>query len=389
MMVQYNPPPDPQSLLPPLLACIPTAFASPRPPPALLPLLSPILRQRVQLLATSTSSSTDSWLPLLCWESEPAQRLVDVITESDAFELHPVSGQIEVGSIEPLKYRRLDVETLQARIAAAEIGITVIVLWCEGDSDGGGSGWRIAEVRPHDGEDGVKSGQWYASMTEADEQAYQQAFEEAIRDEPAPATAGEGSSSTKDEDDDYWAQYDNIPSRSPEPGRLPETHMAVERQNSLPTTSEADYFDRYAQVQPEMDNDDPSEARTGSGGETTVGYGESATLTSSTLVPHELGNPLSTDTNPERARTTTTIDADIKHPTVTPRGSGAATISRLEAVAGSESPSFPSEPAVRQHISTSIKSLFRLCKGTGIERSTFEEIVRRELETLSMIEEDS
>ncbi|KAL9032118.1 MAG: hypothetical protein Q9180_006688, partial [Flavoplaca navasiana] len=73
------PPPAAETLLPPLLACLPTAFASTRPPPALLPLLSPILRQRVQLLSGSTSSPSDSWLTKLTWDPTKAEGLAPVV----------------------------------------------------------------------------------------------------------------------------------------------------------------------------------------------------------------------------------------------------------------------------------------------------------------------
>ncbi len=146
-MVQFIPPPDTRLLLPPLLACLPTAFASPRPPPALLPLLSPILRQRLQLLSAHAASSSDSWLPLLCWNATSAEELPGII-ESDKFELHPVSGDVEISDIDQLKYRRLDNETLHARVVVSEYRLGIIYLWCEGDQEGGGTGWRVSEVTP-------------------------------------------------------------------------------------------------------------------------------------------------------------------------------------------------------------------------------------------------
>src|ERR1700722_5722616 len=103
-MVMYIPPPAPRDLLPPLLACLPTAFASSRPPPALLPLLSPILRQRVQLL------SCESWLPLLCWDAHAASKLPGII-ENIQLEPPPVSGEVELRDVETIQYRRLDPET--------------------------------------------------------------------------------------------------------------------------------------------------------------------------------------------------------------------------------------------------------------------------------------
>ncbi|KAL9130804.1 MAG: hypothetical protein Q9217_001107 [Psora testacea] len=390
-MVQYIPPPDPRNLLPPLLACLPTAFASPRPPPALLPLLTPILRQRVQLLAATTPSPSESWLPLLCWKSELAQRLIDTVTESDAFELHPISGEIEFGPIEPLKYRRLDDETLQARIAASEMRLTILVLWCEGDQEGQGNGWRVAEVRPLDDEENISSGQWCSSMTEAEEQARRKDFEEAVqeRDEPTAATNGGGSSTAKDDDDDYWNQYDNTPGRSPEADRSPDLILNANQNKHAKITSEAEYFARYAQVHPEMDNEEQSEVRAAIG-ESTLND-EAINSTTETAPQYESRDPISTDRSSEENHTktniTTTTDPNLNHPTAIPPSSGQATVSHLEALASSEAPTFPTERAVRQHISTSIKSLFRLCKDSGIERADFEQIVKTEMEMLGMVED--
>ena len=369
-MVQYIPPPDARSLLPPLLACLPTAFASHRPPPALLPILSPILRQRVQLLATTATSSTESWLPLLCWESEPAQRLVDVVVESDAFELHPISGEIECGSIKPLRYRRLDEETLQARIDASEMGLTVIILWCQGDQEQRANGWLVAEVRPLEKEEDVKTDLWYPSMTEAEEQAYQKAFEDAIRDENETHTAmnAEEGSNKKNDEDDYWAQYDSAPNTGPEAGQSFDPSRSMNQDQHAQTTSEAEYFARYAQVQPEMDNGDPSEERAGVGDSTLNGHGTASNV----QIMH-------------RTEQDASLPSGINQPNAILPPSDPATIPRLEQLAESQ---FPTHLTVRRHISTSIKSLFRLCKGTGIERLDFEEIVRTELETLSIIEEE-
>jgi hypothetical protein len=46
------------------------------------------------------------------------------------------------------------------------------------------------------------------------------------------------------------------------------------------------------------------------------------------------------------------------------------------------------EIAIKQHISTDIKSLFRLARSAGIEREEFERIIQRELEVLPMLELD-
>ena len=375
-MVQYIPPPDYRSLLPPLLACLPTAFVSPRPPPALLPLLSPILRQRVQHLAATATSSADSWLPLLCWESEPAQRLVDLVSESNAFELHPVSGEIDFGDVEEILYRQLDEETLQARIAVTDMGLVVIYLWCEGDQEGGGNGWRVSEVRPLECEGDNYSVGWWASMAQAEKKAKDKMMDDALREgednsvaqgggSGVPAITGEAEG--EHDDDDYWAQYDQtLGGRTPaakSPG--PSTTM-----NSLPrTTSEADYYAQYAQVQPEMENDDPSENR--------ESFGESS------LNGDVITSSAHQSTHPGLGRDS--ADLDLNYPAASSPRTRSTTVSRLEETAESQS---MAEVAVKQHISTSIKSLFRLCRSTGIERLDFDRMVRTELETLSMMTED-
>jgi len=374
-MVQYIPPPEPRDLLPPLLACFPTAFASPRAPPALLLLLSPILRQRVQLLATTATSSSESWLPLLCWEYVPAQKLVDTVTESDAFELHPVSGEIDFGEVDPIKYRRLDEETLQSRLVLPEMGLVIILLWCEGDQEGGGNGWRVSEVRPLGDRAEHAPGDWWPTITQADEKAHDRMADDALGEgENASITVnGETVKDADDgDDDDYWARYDNTPGRTPGPNPSPGPPAGMQAQNG--TTLEAEHYAQYAQVQPEMDNDDPSEDKQAIGESTLNGN----LVTSSSQMPRSLAQ----DNRPPDP--TENDNTNISQPTASP-GSCSARVSRLEGTAESQS---VAQVAAQQHVSTSIKSLFRLCRATGMERSDFDEIVRTELEALSLMEED-
>ncbi|CAD6582327.1 MAG: hypothetical protein ASARMPRED_000935 [Alectoria sarmentosa] len=388
-MVQYIPPPDYRSLLPPLLACLPTAFVSPRAPPALLSLLSPILRQRVQLLAATSSSASDSWLPLLCWESEPAKRLVDIVSESDAFELHPASGEIDFGDVEDISYRRLDEETLQARAIVTDLGLIIIYLWCEGDQEGGGDGWRVSEVRPVEGDTEVAASNWCRTIADADEKAKELMMQDAIRQgEYHSAMHGMSNDDTAiedeqeeddDDDDDYWAQYDKTPARTPATQRSPATPSNPIKH--VRTTSDAEYFARYAQVQPEMDNDDPSEDRGAIGESTLNGNVMASSMRSASepdIVPSR--DTYALPSGPGAA----IADEGISHPTASPPEDPAA-VSRLEEFAESQS---TAEVAAKQHVSTSIKSLFRLCRSSGMERSDFDRMVRTELETLSMMEED-
>lgn len=390
-MVQYIPPPDYKGLLPPLLACLPTSFVSPRPPPALLPLLTPILRQRVQLLAASVSSPTDSWLPLLCWESGPAQKVVEVVSESDAFELHPVSGEIDFGEVENILYRRLDEETLQAKIVVTDMGLIIIYLWCRGDPESGGDGWHASEVRPLEGDEAVTSETWWPTMTQADERFQDKMMDEALRHGEENTVTQRPTNNVptivevqSDDDDDYWAQYDQTPGGRTPAAKFPGPSAALNA--NARSTSEADHYARYAQVQPEMDNDDPSENREAIGESTLNGdvispsmqqirQPEWAPIQGVMVVPN--GNANANGDEP--------TDLDPSQPTATSSRPRSTTITQLEQSAEAQS---MAEVAVKQHISTSIKSLFRLSRNSGIERTDFDRMVRTELEALGMIADD-
>jgi len=61
----------------------------------------------------------------------------------------------------------------------------------------------------------------------------------------------------------------------------------------------------------------------------------------------------------------------------------AGSIERLEHKANTHS---QAEVGIKQHISTDIKSLYRLARSAGIERDEFERIVKTELDCLSLME---
>lgn len=311
-----------------------------------------------------------------------AQDLVHLVSESDAFELHPISGEIEIGSIEPLKYRRLDEDTLQARIAANETGLTVLVLWCDDDLDAAGTKWCVTEVRPYDDRDGVNSSHWCSSIAEAEEQANQRAFDEAVREERpgTAATAQENERTPTNEDDNYWAQYDNMPAETPAERPVPPDRNTTQdgRQRSA---SEADYFSRYGDVQPEMDNDDPSQDKEAIGHSTLNGnVVVPSSRTGSALPRQQMGHPRTT------AQTTLRPpENELSHPTAEFPPSGNEAVIRLEHMANTQS---IADPAVKAHVGTSIKSLHRLCKGTGMTTPEFEDLVQTELQALSMLDDD-
>lgn len=309
---------------------------------------------------------------------------MDLVSESTAFELHPVSGEIDFGDVGDVKYRRLDEESLQARMMVIDVSLVVVYLWCEGDQEGGGSGWRVSEVRPLEGDTDNAPSNWASTITQADEQYQEKMMDNALRH-------GEENSITQatsihnvieeeeNDDDDYWAQYDNTPERTPA-AKSPVPPSMLNRHTR--STSEAEYYAQYAHVQPEMDNDDPSGNR--------EGFGESSlngnVMTSSIHQPAQNDKSFGQDDSllPNGAGAEL-AEFDIDKPTASSPRTRSNTISRLEESAESQS---VAEVAVKQHVSTSIKSLFRLCRSTGIETSDFDRMVRTELETLSMIADD-
>lgn len=381
--------PDPRSLLPPLLACLPTAFVSPRPPPALLPLLSPILRQRVQIFTSDSPAPTDSWLRLLCWDARKAERLQEVV-DGASFEPHPVSGEIELPSEMPVRYRRVDEETLHARIIVSDYSLTAIYLWCPEDHDGGGPGWRVAELLPGDGPD--EEDGWAASIGEADSLAKDRIMDGVLREaeeHEKKASHDENDKDNKqdndddDDDHDYWARYDATPGRTPDiksPAPKPPP-------SSVPKSSTADdsYFSQYSNVQPAMDNDDPAEAT-----EDYSGFGTSSltgNMWACILQPPVDG--------PEPARTNGYPTSDsmdkekamkLNHPRpASTTSSNSDAVGRLEQQAENRS---AYEVGVKQHIGSSIKSLFRLARNTGISRMEFQELVKTELDLLNVSDRD-
>ncbi|KAI4126873.1 MAG: hypothetical protein LQ338_003517 [Usnochroma carphineum] len=384
-MTSTIPPPAIQDLLPPLLACLPTAFGSTRPIPALLPLLSPILRQRVQLLSDSTSSPSDSWLTKLSWDRTKAEKL-PAIVDKEAFEPHPVSCEIEFQDAHIFGYRRLDEETLHSRIDIRDLGLTVIYLWCIGDEAGGGDGWSVAEVLPLD-EREETSTSWSKSTADAEE-AHRQCKASA----PNPRQTESGITSTqtngvpavaavdgKDDDDDYWARYDNAPSTTPGPQPSQGAPPNARTTRHGRTTSEAEYFSRYAEVQPDMDNDDPSTDRNA--------IGESSLN----------GNVIASTSHPDPAHSipvASYMDSKTKdqapifaqpateHPrpqTAASDGGSSAVVDKLEDSASMLS---QTELAVRQHVASTMKSLYRLARSTGMEMAEVEGLIKTEVEML-------
>lgn len=369
-----------------------------------MPLLSPILRQRVQLLAS------DNWLSLLCWDAQVASRLPQVISKIHV-EPHPVSGEIEVEDPDQTLYRRSDAETLHSRLVLGEFELIPTYLYCTGGE--GGNAWKLAELRgTQDEDDGTE---WFPSMSEANEAGFRRrpVKTNGVANH-APATTvtqPEPAQQEEDDDDAYWAAYDRTPGRTPQKrSPAPVTNPRVQ---VGPTQSELEYFARYMEVQPALDAHDPDEEGPAPGESTLDGNSlnlrrepQTEPLETTNLGPNGYDSslpPSFSHTNgvngtkgtrkdsprdESKAEHIENVDEDRYAALNHPRPSSSASsnsVERLEREAESHS---QAELAIKQHISTDLKSLFRLARTAGIEREEFERIIKRELEVLPLLEQD-
>lgn len=377
-----------EQLLAPLLASLPASSVSPQPPTALLPLLSPILRQRVQILS---STSDEPWLPLLCYDASKISMLAQAI-RNDRLEAHPVSGEVEVDweSEVQIQYRRIDEETLQALVVLRDLSLSVRLVWCVGDEVGGGDGWRIGEVGVYDPETHVGWGKEDVTSAET-------AFQAGV---PQTSTQTNGSLLSvsngskfqeEEEDEDYWAQYDNTPARTPARTPAPKHSPAPQSiQNDLRGVDDEDsYYAQYADVQPAMDSHDPDEATQNGTVETSLGQDDQITSTlKQSLQTHTLSheiNPWGSESSSGIMNGGEYVEVVQPRPGSRTSSSGSETVAKLEKRAEVRE---QSEVGIKQHISTSVKSLYRLAKVAGIERTEFDRLIRTELDCLSLGDED-
>ncbi|KAL9049732.1 MAG: hypothetical protein Q9162_007057 [Coniocarpon cinnabarinum] len=396
-----------RDLILPVLACLPTAFFSPSPPPALLPLLSPILRQRVHLLASSTTPSTEppsegSWLKLLTWSPERGARLSEIVSRLQ-LEPHPVSGELELfeDTTDPdagrVWYRRLDEETVQARCDVHEYHVGFLFVWSSNDIRGVGlegttngmahDAWRLAEVVPLEGDENLELEGWHEALAEAEHRsrAMQNAMN-GVRTTQASnshfTSALTENNANEDDEDDYWASYDRTPGKgTPAPSR----NASVFNHQGQ---SEQDYLARYGEVQPAMDAHDPDEEEGARAlGATQAGqpHDRNATARNDMDIFRSLHAAIEQqDGQPDMAMPTSQRLPSMPQPHQTNGDPPSPIVAALERSSSEQSTA--AETSVKQHISYEMKSLFRLAQGVGIGRGEFDELVRRELEVLGQIE---
>ncbi|KAK1769673.1 hypothetical protein QBC33DRAFT_331304 [Phialemonium atrogriseum] len=395
-------PPDVRAIVAPVLATLPAAALSTQPAPIILPLLSPILRQRVQLLS---SSSTDPWLRLLSYDTSKVPKLTE-IAQRGTLEPHPVSGEIEVDwdYDAQLRFQRLDKETLHALVVLEAFDLFFRLVYCVGDKEGGGDGWRVGEV-------GVASDpsilSLFGGQTSVDEAERQ--FEASSPSSQPPKANGanrlyEPESSEEDgdedeDDDDYWARYDATPARTPATKRSPAPQAAQSNPNRS-TSAEDAYYAQYDSVQPAMDNDDPDEHQVAQAqSQPPLGLARpSASRSNGSLDPadpDEANGGAGTQPDPRpRSLSESSRRAEeeeraavLVHPRPASSASsnGSLSVAKLEEAAGRRE---QGEFGVKQHVSRSIRSLFLLSRASGIDREEFERMVRTELDILGMVEDD-
>ncbi|KAI1083276.1 hypothetical protein F5B20DRAFT_454461 [Whalleya microplaca] len=388
--------PDVQQVVGPLLLSLPAAAASKQPADATLSLLSPILRQRVQLLS---QSSTEPWIRLLCYEPAKVPRLTE-LAQSDRLELHPVSGEVEIDwdyDVE-IRYRRVDEETLQALVVLKDMGFSFRLVYCTGDP-AGGDGWRVGEVNIAEKPSPFSSFGGVSSINEADRQ-FNESKSKKTLDVPSNGFAKSGGHfvvEDEDDDDDYWARYDATPSRTP--GATPGARTPATKRSPAPQSMQAsgiseedDYYAQYDDVQPAMDNHDPDE-------EANVDVAPPLGLAKPTISTTNDNNDGEVELNNETQGTWTLADptsssthsrsrddSSLAHPYPRPASSTGSSVSveKLEAAAAKQE---QNDFGVKQHISRSIKSLFLLSRSSGIDREEFERMVKTELDTLGLLED--
>lgn len=391
--------PDLRDLLTPILPSLPAAAMSSQPAPAILRLLSPILRQRAQLLS---SASNDPWLRLLTYDKAKEARLSEV-ARSDRLEPHPVSGEVEVDwdYDAQTRYIRLDEETFQALVVLEDFELFFRLVYCVNDEAGGGDGWRVGEVSVPDKSSPFASFAGYPSIQEAEKAfAEKSSNNSAQSSNSVPVLQQEEEQEQEDDnDDDYWARYDNTPARTPQVNRSPAPTSGQQAQldaaNHSGNTEQDDaYYAQYDSVQPAMDNHDPDEAAVAEqfaaaaappplglqhSVRANVDSGDDGDETNGswTLAPSPSARSLD-----EEERT-----AALAHPRPesSASSSGSNTVLKLEQQAGRQE---QSEFGVKQHVSRSIRSLFMLSQTAGIDREEFERMVKTELDVLGMVEED-
>ncbi|KAI0555179.1 hypothetical protein F4679DRAFT_155328 [Xylaria curta] len=385
-------PPNIQETIGSLIPSLRAAAVSLQPPESVLPLLTPILRQRVQLL--SFSSTNDPWIRLLCYDTSKVPKLTE-IAQGERLEPHPVSGEVEIDwdYDAETRFRRLDEETLQALVVVRELELAFRLVYCTVDE--GVEGWKVGEVTVPDTPSPFSSFGGVSAIAEAERQFKESKQPKSTLASTASAFLKHYSSQVaeqeeEDDDDDYWARYDATPgTKTPAMKKSPAPQM-TQKWNA---SSEDDYFAQYDDVQPAMDNHDPDE-EVNVDVSRPLGLASRATDTTQTELSDDeiaengikgswtLAEPPGSSSPPSG----NSDEPGLLHPLPRPASSAGsnASVEKLEAAAARQE---QNDFGVKQHVSRSIKSLFLLSRASGIDREEFERMVKTELDTLGLLED--
>lgn len=270
------------------------------------------------------------------------------------FSPHPCSGEIEVGFTEFHGLRRVDEETLKASVELSELGIVVEYVWVDQDKeDGEEDAWKIIDVHTAAG---GKEEHWYSTIKAAEE-AF--ALERRSTDAPNKTPAVSSAADDAGEDDDYWNMYDNRSSAQTPAVSHPD----------VPT--EESYFERYYGDREQAEEDTEAES--------------SLEMSSrlQTATARSSGTGASVASTPPTAFST---GSNHIHESPRPRSSDSHAQQKIAKMEEDASRTIDSEVAIKQHIATSLKSLYRLSQAAGMDRAEFVDIIETELSVLSMLD---
>ncbi|CCU80810.1 unnamed protein product [Blumeria hordei] len=374
-----------EDLLVPLLTSLSVAALSRTPPTTLLPLLSPILRQRVHVLS---SSGSDPWLPLLCYDEKIAAKLEDLALSAE-MEPHPISGQVEVDweSEAETRFRRIDTETLVALVSIPKLSLLVKLVWCTNDPPGldGPDGWRIGEVRAGEPVDYT----WGKSSLSRAEEEFQLKYIQHLESQQEDSNVGiplapELEDGNQEDECTYWAQYDKTPTKT-SAASISQPPEAFKSDSSL-DCGDDEFYKLYSSVQPALDNHDPDEAIAnnlpgGSRGpeqitnlpapsrpkfSTTSQNDHEGRINGQTHSPPPFGNPYYSHMRPDTSHNLSTRQITSKD----------RSDSQLKPLG---------ETAITDYIRVSVKNMYSLACATGLDREGFEQILLTEMKALQLM----
>ncbi|TGZ77405.1 hypothetical protein EX30DRAFT_398612 [Ascodesmis nigricans] len=329
-----------------LVAHLPGSHVSPEAPSSVYEFLAPILRQRLKLL--SGPSQADPWVSLLTWTPSGGAQLATHLSKLN-IEPHPVSGEVEAGHVTFLGYRRLDLETLEAAVRLPEFEIDIVYHWISVDPDFEcRDGWKVMDMHICTDEKPVE---WFLTIFAAEEAFRKNGTGKvpAIDTTQALSPTSSPTDDDDDDDDDYWNSYDTADSHTPVPPKL--------------APSEEEYFSRFYGDSHDDHGHESQSPRDYS--------------TSQFFPPFQSSETATEVSTPPASMPTASYQAPTTLPAV-------FDVSKLEESAVQ----IDQEIAIKQHISSTMKSLYRLAKATGMSRADYVAVIKTELSILPMLDDD-